>query len=99
MLLSVLQRRLNDARASRHGLIRVVDESGQDYLYPSSYFVAIAVPETARRALSHTRQRLPYGAFSPPSTRRSIFSTTASARERTVASSRLPKGCGTITNG
>ena len=48
-------RRLNDARASRHGLIRVVDESGQDYLYPSSYFVSIAVPKTARRALAHTR--------------------------------------------
>jgi hypothetical protein len=48
-------RRLNDARASRHGLIRVVDESGQDYLYPSSYFVSIAVPKTARRALAHAR--------------------------------------------
>lgn len=48
-------RRLDDARASRHGLIRVVDESGQDYLYPGSYFVSIAVPETARRALAHTR--------------------------------------------
>lgn len=48
-------RRLDDARASRHGLIRVVDESGQDYLYPSSYFVSIAVPETARRALTRTR--------------------------------------------
>ena len=48
-------RRRNDARASRHGLIRVVDESGQDYLYPSSYFVSIAVPETARRALTYTR--------------------------------------------
>jgi hypothetical protein len=48
-------RRLDDARASRHGLIRVIDESGQDYLYPSSYFVSIAVPKTARRALAHTR--------------------------------------------
>jgi len=48
-------RRLDDARAGRHGLIRVVDESGQDYLYPSSYFVSIAVPKTARRALAHPR--------------------------------------------
>ena len=45
-------RRLNDIRASRHGLIRVIDESGQDYLYPSSYFVSIAVPKIARRALA-----------------------------------------------
>ena len=50
-----IYRRLDDARASRHGLIRVVDESGQDYLYPASYFAAIAVPEMARRALAHTR--------------------------------------------
>jgi hypothetical protein len=50
-----IYRRLNDLRASRHGLIRVVDESGQDYLYPSSYFVSIAVPKPARRALSHAR--------------------------------------------
>jgi hypothetical protein len=48
-------RRLDDARANKHGLVRVVDESGQDYLYPSSYFVSIAVPETARRALTHMR--------------------------------------------
>jgi len=34
-------RRINDARASRHG-----------YLYPGDYFVAIAVPKTARRALA-----------------------------------------------
>jgi hypothetical protein len=53
-------RRLNDARASKHGLIRVVDESGQDYLYPSNYFVSIAVPKTARRALAtHGSPRRP----------------------------------------
>ena len=45
-------RRLNDGRAARHGLIRVVDESGEDYLYPKSYFVSIALPRPARRALS-----------------------------------------------
>ena len=50
-----IYRRLDDAGASRHGLIRVVDESGRDYLYPASYFVAIVVPEMARRALTRTR--------------------------------------------
>jgi hypothetical protein len=50
-----IYRRLNDPRAGRHGLIRVVDESGQDYLYPSNYFVSIGVPKTARRALTDTR--------------------------------------------
>jgi len=50
-----IYRRLNDARAARHGLIRVVDESGQDYLYPTGYFVSIAGPKPARRALSDAR--------------------------------------------
>ena len=48
-------RRLNDSRASRHGLIRVIDESGQDYLYPNDYFVSVAVPKTARRVLARQR--------------------------------------------
>ena len=30
---------LNDEKASQHNLIRVVDESGKDYLFPSEYFV------------------------------------------------------------
>jgi len=32
-----------DWTASRSGLLRVVDESGEDYLYPADYFVAIKV--------------------------------------------------------
>jgi hypothetical protein len=47
-----IYRRLSDARAARHGSVRVVDESGEDYLYPSGYFVPIAVPNSARRAVS-----------------------------------------------
>jgi hypothetical protein len=31
-------RRLLDAKASRLGLMRVVDESGEDYLYPADFF-------------------------------------------------------------
>lgn len=47
--------RVSDARAERHGLIRVVDESGDDYLYPKHYFVSIAVPGKARRALARAK--------------------------------------------
>ena len=47
--------RLCSVAGTEEGLPPSVDESGQDYLYPSSYFVSIAVPETARRALTHTR--------------------------------------------
>jgi hypothetical protein len=40
---------VNDPTASRHELIRVVDESGEDYLYPAEYFVSVHVPAAARR--------------------------------------------------
>ena len=33
-----LYRRVADAQSERHGLIRVIDESGEDYLYPANYF-------------------------------------------------------------
>jgi hypothetical protein len=39
-----------DADALSHGLIRVVDESGEDYLYPKDFFVPIEVPAAARPA-------------------------------------------------
>lgn len=33
-----------DNRAGEHQLMRVIDESGEDYLYPVAYFVPIALP-------------------------------------------------------
>ena len=45
-------RRLTDAKAKRDGYIRVVDESGDDYLYPENYFVQVHVPAAARDALT-----------------------------------------------
>lgn len=41
-----------DDAAARDGYVRVVDESGEDYLYPASYFVPIALPKEAERALT-----------------------------------------------
>ncbi len=32
---------LPDVKAAAHGLIRVIDESGEDYLYPKSFFVRL----------------------------------------------------------
>jgi hypothetical protein len=32
---------LPDAKAAESGYLRVVDESGEDYLYPASYFVPV----------------------------------------------------------
>ncbi len=42
---------LPDARAFREGYLRVVDESGEDYLYPESYFVPIRLPRKAQTVL------------------------------------------------
>jgi len=38
-----------DTGAERHGLIRVIDDSGEDYLYAAKRFVPIHVPKAARR--------------------------------------------------
>ncbi|MGH8738018.1 MAG: hypothetical protein ACREVC_11730 [Burkholderiales bacterium] len=42
---------LSDPQAAKHGLIRVVDESGEDYLYPQSFFAPIELPQPIRRAV------------------------------------------------
>lgn len=42
---------LPDARAEKLGQLRVVDESGEDYLYPKGSFVAVVLPQTIRRAV------------------------------------------------
>jgi hypothetical protein len=41
-----------DQSAARHGLVRVVDESGDDYLYPNEYFASIDLPVSVRRVLA-----------------------------------------------
>lgn len=42
---------LPDEAAAEDDYIRVVDESGEDYLYPASYFFRVEVPEAAEEAL------------------------------------------------
>ena len=42
---------LPDRKASQDGYLRVIDESGEDYLYPESYFVAITLPAAAQEAM------------------------------------------------
>jgi hypothetical protein len=44
---------LPDEEATRDGDIRVIDESGEDYLYPTSSFVVIEVPQEVERAILH----------------------------------------------
>ena len=42
---------IDDPGAEAHGLVRLVDESGEDYLYPRSLFLPIQVPDSLSRAL------------------------------------------------
>jgi hypothetical protein len=42
---------LRDAQANEHGLVRIIDESGDDYLYPKSLFRAIALPQAVKKAV------------------------------------------------
>jgi hypothetical protein len=42
---------LRDIAAERHGLVRIIDESGDDYLYPKAFFRAIALPQAVRKAV------------------------------------------------
>lgn len=42
---------LPDPDAARHHQLRVVDESGEDYLYPAAYFVLVQLPESVERAV------------------------------------------------
>ncbi len=42
---------LVDASAAKDGYIRVIDESGEDYLYPGSYFVPVDLTQEAERSL------------------------------------------------
>ncbi len=42
---------LRDAGAEKHNLLRVVDESGEDYLYPKAFFRSIALPQAVRKAV------------------------------------------------
>ena len=42
---------LRDSDAEKHGLVRIVDESGDDYLYPKAFFRSIALPQAVRKAV------------------------------------------------
>jgi hypothetical protein len=40
-----------DKKAKARNLVRIVDESGEDYLYPSGFFVPIRLPQPVQRAV------------------------------------------------
>lgn len=42
---------LQDLDAADRNYVRVIDESGEDYLYPQSWFVPVSVPESVEQLL------------------------------------------------
>jgi hypothetical protein len=42
---------LPDSMALKHGQVRVIDESGEDYLYPKSFFLPITIPQSLQKAI------------------------------------------------
>jgi hypothetical protein len=42
---------LRDPQAQKRGLLRIVDESGEDYVYPQTLFRSIALPGSVRKAV------------------------------------------------
>jgi hypothetical protein len=41
-----------DAQSELHQLVRVIDESGEDYLYPADYFMQVELPQPVLEALA-----------------------------------------------
>jgi hypothetical protein len=54
---------LPDEDAARHGQLRIIDESGEDYLYPESFFMSIELPTLLEERL--LRAVYPCRAISP----------------------------------
>jgi hypothetical protein len=46
-----------DAEAERDGDLRVIDESGEDYLYPATYFVVVDLSQQVARTLAKSFAR------------------------------------------
>ena len=42
---------LDDDAAAKRNYTRIIDESGEDYLYPAHWFVSVDVPETVEQLL------------------------------------------------
>jgi len=48
-------KKVGHKNAGEDQLIRVIDESGEDYLYPYEFFAPIQLPQTAKEAMTATR--------------------------------------------
>lgn len=51
LILGKVYRVVQDARAGKDGLVRIVDESGEDYLFDKAQFVFVDFPQAVRRKI------------------------------------------------
>lgn len=51
LILGKVYRIIPDAKAAKDDLIRIVDESGEDYLYHKSYFVLVDFPRAIAKKI------------------------------------------------
>jgi hypothetical protein len=49
-----IYRRIPDRQAEADEMVRIVDESGEDYLYPTRLFAAISIPESVEKGFAGT---------------------------------------------
>jgi hypothetical protein len=62
LILGKVYRRLPDAEAETHNMIRVFDEDKSEpdgYLYPATMFATVELPEVAEQALMAAEDRIP----------------------------------------
>ena len=50
-----LYQAIPDERAAKMRQARVIDESGEDYLYPADYFMPVRLPDSTEKALLRAR--------------------------------------------
>lgn len=46
---------LPDVAGEKHGMLRIIDESGEDYLYPRKMFAAVTLARTVVKQLATVR--------------------------------------------
>ena len=44
-----------DEKSKKKGMLRVIDESGEDYLHPSNYFILVGLPKKAKETFIEQR--------------------------------------------
>ena len=54
-----IYRVLPDKEAQTDGDMRIIDESGEDYLFPADYFIPVELPQTIVRALNKSFVQIP----------------------------------------